>query len=132
MFLFCWFLVCVTRSTWDTMTLNTVPCSLSEILVSPRALCFLRQPPSLPPGARVTRWGTRQQSGTEEGLPRGAVVVAGRTELLVGARAGVVPKGEGRWEEIPHPLGAPGWRSRSSVRLQPGHDLAVRDRKSVV
>ena len=33
--------------------------------------------------------------------------------------------------------GAPGWRSRLSVRLQPGHDLAVRefeprDRKSVV
>ena len=26
----------------------------------------------------------------------------------------------------PH-LGAPGWRSRLSVRLQPGHDLAVRE-----
>ena len=24
-------------------------------------------------------------------------------------------------------LGAPGWRSRLSVRLQPGHDLAVRE-----
>ena len=25
------------------------------------------------------------------------------------------------------PIGAPGWRSRLSVRLQPGHDLAVRE-----
>ena len=25
------------------------------------------------------------------------------------------------------PVGAPGWRSRLSVRLQPGHDLAVRE-----
>ena len=25
------------------------------------------------------------------------------------------------------PLGAPGWRSRLSVRLQPGHDLAVHE-----
>ena len=24
-------------------------------------------------------------------------------------------------------LGAPGWRSRLSVRLQPGHDLALRE-----
>ena len=24
-------------------------------------------------------------------------------------------------------LGAPGWRSRLSIRLQPGHDLAVRE-----
>ena len=24
-------------------------------------------------------------------------------------------------------VGAPGWRSRLSVRLQPGHDLAVRE-----
>ena len=24
-------------------------------------------------------------------------------------------------------IGAPGWRSRLSVRLQPGHDLAVRE-----
>ena len=33
---------------------------------------------------------------------------------------------------LPHPLntlrvGAPGWRSRLSVQLQPGHDLAVRE-----
>ena len=26
-----------------------------------------------------------------------------------------------------HDLGAPGWRSRLGVRLQPGHDLAVRE-----
>ena len=27
----------------------------------------------------------------------------------------------------PHDLGAPGWRSQLSIRLQPGHDLAVRE-----
>ena len=26
-----------------------------------------------------------------------------------------------------HPEGAPGWRSRLSIRLQPGHDLTVRE-----
>ena len=30
-------------------------------------------------------------------------------------------------EMLKIPSGAPGWRSRLSVRLQPGHDLAVRE-----
>ena len=30
-------------------------------------------------------------------------------------------------EELKNAIGAPGWRSRLGVRLQPGHDLAVRE-----
>ena len=46
--------------------------------------------------------------------------------LLVGMQTGLATLGDSM--EVPQKVnncGAPGWRSRLSVQLQPGHDLAV-------
>ena len=76
---------------------------------------------------------TQLLTGLGRALSRPSLFSLGKRRQGHGASGSKAVGSRGR--QSPHPLirslsGAPGWRSRLSVRLQPGHDLAVREFES--